>query len=218
MAESRISLLAGASGLVGRELSQLLCDSAGYGQVHALARRAGALPLHPKLRELVVDFERLPPLPRCDDVFIALGTTIKQAGSEVEFRRVDYDYVLAVARAGLAAGATRLGVVSALGADASSRVFYNRVKGEMERAVIEAGYTSAVIAQPSLLLGDRDALGQPARAGESWAQRLLGPISDIVPARFRPVAARAVAQALLAAVQHAEPGVRVLSSRELAAG
>lgn len=218
VATGRVAVLAGASGLVGRELSQLLCASPSYAQLHALLRRSGAGVACPKLRELVVDFEQLPPLPHCDDVFVALGTTIKQAGSEQAFRRVDFDYVVAAARAGLLAGATRLGVVSALGADASSRMLYNRVKGEMERAIAALGYESIVIAQPSLLLGDRRGLGQPARSGEAWAQRLLGPVSGLLPARVRPVSARAVAQALLAALLNAAPGVRVLSSRELSQG
>src|SRR6185295_248901 len=129
----------------------------------------------PKLVMHVVSFDQLSSLPAVDDVFIALGTTIKVAGSEAAFRRVDYDYVVAVARAARAAGARRLGIVSALGADAKARVFYNRVKGEMQLAVAELGYDSVVIAQPSLLVGDREALGQPARGGEIWARRLLEP-------------------------------------------
>jgi uncharacterized protein YbjT (DUF2867 family) len=210
----RVALLAGATGLVGRELCRLACESERYDEVHSLVRRPSST-RHPKLREHVVDFDALPALPPSTDVLIALGTTIAVAGSEAAFRRVDHDYVLAVARAGRASGATRLGLVSALGADPSSRVFYNRVKGEAERDVSALGYESVVIAQPSLLLGDRDALGQPARRGEAWAQRLLGPIAKLVPASFRPVSARAVATALLGAVSTGAPGVRRLPSREL---
>jgi uncharacterized protein YbjT (DUF2867 family) len=104
-----------------------------------------------------------------------------------------------------------------VGADERSRVFYNRVKGEAERDVAALGYASVTIAQPSLLLGDREALGQPARRGEAWAQRLLGPLSGILPASFRPVRASDVAAALLAAVEQGEPGVRRVSSRDLSA-
>ena len=88
-------------------------------------------------------------------MFITLGTTIKVAGSQAAFRQVDFAFVVNTARAAKAAGATRLAVVSALGADTKSRVFYNRVKGEMEAAVAQLGYQSIVIAQPSMLLGDR---------------------------------------------------------------
>src|SRR5690606_8438631 len=118
------------------------------------------LDAHPRLRLHVLDFTaaelRVPP---ADDVCIALGTTIKAAGSQAAFRRVDFDAVVNTARAARAAGATRLAVVSALGADARSRVFYNRVKGEMQQAVQALGYDAVVIAQPSLLVGDRTALG-----------------------------------------------------------
>jgi uncharacterized protein YbjT (DUF2867 family) len=212
----RKALLAGASGLVGRELLGLLSESARYQQVHGLVRRPTTAP-HRKLTEHVVDFEALPALPAVDDVLIALGTTISAAGSEAAFRRVDHDYVVAVARAGRAAGATRLGLVSAMGADPSSRIFYNRVKGEAERDVAALGFGSVAIVQPSLLLGDRESLGQPPRLGEVWARRLLGPISGILPASFRPVRASDVAAALLAAVEAGEPGVRRLPSRELSA-
>jgi len=104
--------------------------------------------------------------PAVDDVFIALGTTIKVAGSREAFRAVDFDAVVAVARAARAAGATRLGVVSAMGADSRSPVFYNRVKGEMEDAVQGLGFETVVIARPSLLAGDRTALKQAPRPGE----------------------------------------------------
>jgi uncharacterized protein YbjT (DUF2867 family) len=207
--------LAGASGLVGRELAQQLANHSRYSQVHSLVRRASATATPAKLIEHVVSFDELPELPSVDDVYIALGTTIKAAGSEQAFRRVDFDYVVNVARAALAAGARRLGVVSALGADAASRVFYNRVKGEMQDAVLSLGYESVVIAQPSLLLGDREALGQPERGGERWARRLLGPVSGLIPPKFRPVPARDVAAALIARVLVTERGNVILPSREM---
>ena len=167
----------------------------------------------------MVDFGHLPaPFPEVDDVFIALGTTIKVAGSEAAFRQVDFDYVVNAARAARAAGATRLAVVSALGADAHSRVFYNHVKGEMQAAIAALGYDSVVIAQPSLLMGDRAALGQPVRSGEVWATRLLGPIMGLVPKSVRPIAAADVASAMLAANMAGAPGLRILSSAQMQPG
>jgi uncharacterized protein YbjT (DUF2867 family) len=171
-----------------------------------------------KLKIHRVDFARLPTaFPIVDDAYIALGTTIKVAGSEAAFRQVDLEFVLNTARAARAAGATRLAVVSALGADPGSRVFYNRVKGEMQAAVTQLGYTSVVVAQPSLLLGDRTALGQPARTGETWATRLLGPLGWALPKGIRPIAARTVAAAMLAAMLEAKSGVRVLNSADMQA-
>lgn len=213
---SRVACLAGASGLVGRELLELLLADTRYGRVHSLVRRASNAPsADPKLVEQIVSFDALPALPHADDAYVALGTTIKVAGSQEAFRRVDLDYVVAVARAARTAGATRLGVVSALGADAKSKVFYNRVKGEMERAVLSLGYESVVLAQPSLLLGDRETLSQPARGGEVWARRLLGPVAGLIPAQFRPVRARDVAAALIARLHATERGSVVVPSREM---
>jgi uncharacterized protein YbjT (DUF2867 family) len=211
---TRSALLAGATGLVGRALLPLLLAGRPYERVHVLLRRAVPdIEAGIKLRVHQVDFARLPAaLPAVDDVYIALGTTIKVAGSESAFRQVDFDFVVSTARAARAAGASRLAVVSALGADPRSRVFYNRVKGEMETAIAQLGYASVVIARPSLLLGDRAALGQPARSGEAWAGRLLGSLGWAVPRRVRPIAARTVAAALLAAVLDGQPGLRVLES------
>lgn len=210
---SRIALLAGATGLVGRELLPLLLSHPAYALVHVLLRRiATGIETHPKLQLHTVDFTRLGTLPPADDVYIALGTTIKVAGSEAAFRQVDFDFVVDTARAARAAGAARLAIVSALGADATSRVFYSRVKGEMQEAVMGLGYASVVFAQPSLLVGDRAALGQPVRSGEVWATRLLGPVMGLVPRAIRPIAARDVAAALIAATFDARPGRRVLRS------
>jgi uncharacterized protein YbjT (DUF2867 family) len=209
-------MLAGASGLIGRELLARLLQGAPYAKVHVLLRRAVAdLPRSRRLVAHEVDFAALPALPAVDDVYIALGTTIKVAGSQAAFRAVDFDAVVATARAARAAGARRLAVVSALGADAKSSVFYNRVKGEMQEAVARLGYESVVIAQPSLLVGDREALGQPARAGEVWATRLLRPFMGLVPASVRPIEARTVAQALSRAMLDAAHGVQLLSSARM---
>ena len=208
VAAPRTAMVAGATGLIGRALLTLLLASKHYRSVHVLLRRTPpGIEACAKLKVHQVDFARLPAtFPAVDDVFIALGTTIKIAGSEAAFRQVDFDFVVNVARAAKAAGAKRLAVVSALGADPTSRIFYNRVKGEMEIAVMQIGYELVVIAQPSMLLGDRAALGQPPRSSEIWAARLLAPLGWIMPKGVRPIAARAVASALLAAILEAKPG------------
>ena len=217
-AKPRIALLAGTTGLVGRELLALLLESRDYATVHALVRRTSPhIDAAPGLKIHEVDFARLPVLPAVDDVFIALGTTIKVAGSQQAFRQVDVDFVVDVARIARARGASRLGVVSAMGADPAARVFYSRAKGEMEMEIVRLGYDAVVIAHPSLLVGDRAALGQPSRPGELWATRLLGPLAFLVPRDLRPIPARAVAAALLAAVRDAQTGVRVLKSGEMRA-
>jgi uncharacterized protein YbjT (DUF2867 family) len=122
---------------------------------------------------------------------------------------------VSTARAARAAGATRLAVVSALGADPKSVVFYNRVKGEMQAAIVQLGFESVVIAQPSLLIGDRTALDQPTRTAEVWATRLLAPVMWMVPSSVRPIAAGDVASAMLATTLASVPGTQVLSSARM---
>lgn len=214
---SRSALLAGATGLIGAELFAQLREHPRYRHIHVLVRRpVSGIGAGMRVTPHVIDFAHLPePLPAADDVFIALGTTIKVAGSQAAFRHVDFDHVIATARAARAAGARRLAVVSALGADVNSRVFYNRVKGEMQAAIAQLGYESVVIAQPSLLIGDRAALGQPTRAGEVWITRLLNPVMGLVPRGVRPIRASAVASAMLAATLAAKPGVVIVSSGEM---
>ena len=213
----RTALLAGASGLIGAQLLALLRDHPSYRHTHLLLRRSvPGVAAYDRLTPHIVDYAALPdPLPAVDDVYIALGTTIKVAGSQAAFRRVDFDHVVDTARAARAAGARRLGVVSALGADARSAVFYNRVKGEMQDAIRTLGYESVVFAQPSLLIGDRSALGQPTRTGEVWITRMLNPWMGLVPRSVRPIGAHVVAAALIRATLEGVSGVRVLSSGDM---
>ncbi len=210
----RTALVAGATGLVGRELLRLLLADARYAQVLTVGRRPVAGIASPKLRHLGIDLAAPQGLPRCDDVFIALGTTIKVAGSQPAFAAVDLHGVVNVARAALAQGAQRVAVVSALGADARSRVFYSRTKGEMEVAVAALGYRRVVFARPSFLGGERT----ERRPGEGLGIALTNALGPLVPKRYRVVSAAAVAQALVTALWQ-EPasgaGVQVLESDEL---
>ena len=209
----RTVLIAGATGLVGREILQGLLADDSVAAVHSLGRRE--LPLqHPKLTQHRVDFKALPALPRVGEAFVALGTTIKVAGSQAAFRAVDFDAVLAVAKAAKAAGATRLGVVSAMGADPKSRIFYNRVKGETEAALSALGFDTLVIARPSFLVGDRAALGQPERGGEKLALRVSSWLAPLIPDNLKAIEAAAVARALLHAVP-SSTGRRVMPSSQL---
>ncbi len=214
LADQRKVLLAGASGLVGGRILQALLADRTVAKVHALGRRA--LPVsHPKLQVHVVDFGNLPVLPPADEVYLALGTTIKVAGSQEAFRAVDLSANLATARAAYAAGARRAGLVSAVGANSQSSVFYNRVKGELEDALKALGLTALVIAQPSLLLDYREGLQQPPRIGERIAIPIAKLLPPLLPGAYRPVRAEAVAQALVKTVPTAE-GVAVLPSNVLA--
>jgi uncharacterized protein YbjT (DUF2867 family) len=211
--ETRNALVAGASGLVGGLLLDALLESPLYREVCSLGRRP--LPKqHPKLTQRTVDFARLEgeALPPADDAFCCLGTTIKKAGSQEAFRAVDHDAVLAFAKAARKAGARRFLLVSALGANPRSRVFYNRVKGETEEDLKGLGFESLIILRPSLLLGER-AESRPGERVAVVVTQVLGPL--LRPFSGRPIEARTVARAMLALARDAAGGVRVAQSGEL---
>lgn len=205
-------LLAGATGLVGRAALDLFLAEPTCERVVALTRRPLPGPSHPKLENRVVDFDHLhnlDNLPHATHVVCALGTTMRQAGSRDAFRRVDYDYALALAQLGLAGGAHHYLLVSSLGADSRSMVFYSRVKGEVEAAIRALPYRAVTILRPSLLVGPREEF----RLGERIAQAL----GRVIPAKYAPIAARDVAAGLVRAAREDAPGARVIESAELRA-
>ncbi|MBT8336001.1 MAG: NAD(P)H-binding protein, partial [Gemmatimonadetes bacterium] len=150
-----------------------------------------------------------------DAVFVALGTTLRAAGSRDAFRRVDLDYVVSVARAARAAEATQLLPVSSVGASTRAGSFYLQVKGEAEEALRGLGFPSLTIARPSLLLGDRDE-SRPLEAVSTVALRLARPILRGPFARYRPIEARTVARALVRAAADPATGTAILESHHLA--
>ena len=213
---ARTALVAGASGLVGRALlQQLAAPDSGYRAVTALVRK----PIEPPpkgVQQQVVDFERLPlSLPAADDLYCALGTTIKLAGSKAAFRAVDFDAVVSTAHAAQAAGVTRMAVVSAMGAGPNSPVFYNRVKADTEAALRRVGFQRLVIARPSLLVGAREALSQTPRPSEALMIKFFTPISSLLPASIRPIDAQVVARAMYVALHQSGDAVQMIDSGEL---
>lgn len=201
--------LVGATGLVGSEaLSALLADER-VARVVAVVRRSTGR-ADPRLEERVVDFAALDRSLHgrpADAAICCLGTTLKQAGSQAQFRRVDHDYVLAFADAARAAGVPHFLVVTALGADARSRVFYNRVKGEVEEDLKRLAFPALTVVRPSLLLGDR----KEARLGE----RLAAPFSKLLPPSVRGIEASKVGRALARLALAPASGLRVVLSKEL---
>jgi uncharacterized protein YbjT (DUF2867 family) len=208
-------LLVGATGLVGRECLRLLLADQAYGRIIVVTRRPLSPEVRsPKLETHVIDFDHLTEyddLFHVDAIVCALGTTIRHAGSRTRFRTVDHDYPLAFAKMGRRAGCNHFLVVSALGANLRSRVFYNRVKGELEDALRALGYPRLTIVRPSLLLGPRAEL----RLGEEVAKRVTRWLGPLVPRAFKPVEARAVATMLVRAARERETGVRVIESWEI---
>lgn len=219
------ALIAGASGLVGRELLQQLLRTEEYDRVITLGRRRLEV-AHPKLVQIVADFTALEQVSAdlsCHDAYCCLGTTIKaarstssgRAGARVAFRAVDHTAVLAFAWAAQRAGARRFFSVSALGADAGSRVFYNRVKGETEDALRVLGFSTLAIFRPSLLLGRR----ATARCGECVMAALLWLAEPLLLGRlrkYRAIQAKVVARAMLrCSFGRADQGVLVFPSDEI---
>jgi|WetSurMetagenome_2_1015567.scaffolds.fasta_scaffold95739_2 uncharacterized protein YbjT (DUF2867 family) len=211
--EERTALVAGATGLVGNHLADQLINDPLYSKVIIFSRKPLEL-IHPKIEQHLVDFERLDSVVlsiQPDDVFCALGTTIKKAGSQAAFRKVDYEYVVNLANFSSAVGAKRLLVVSAMGADAKSRIFYNRVKGEMEGSLSQIALPEIHIFRPSLILGKRNVL----RFGEYIAQKIMGSIAFLFAGpllKYRAIHASAIARAMIIAARAGKSGISVYPS------
>jgi len=197
---------------VGRECVRQLVAHPAFGRVVVLARRPLPADLrHPQLQTILAEFDRLEAQPdafQVSHVFCALGTTIKQASSRERFRQVDFGYPLRVAQLAREAGARHYLLVGSMNADPGSRLFYPRVKGELEQALIGLGFPSLTIVRPSLLLGDREEfrLGEVIFKALAWT----------FPPKYRAVHARDVARALVEAAAADRPGVRVIENREIA--
>lgn len=206
----RTALIAGASGLVGGFCLQRLLKDERYGAVHSLVRSATPQQ-HPRLSERVVDFGKLDQIgdfPAVDDVYCCLGTTIGKAGSKEAFEKVDHDYVIALASVARKNNAQRFMLVSALGADPLSSVFYNRTKGRTEVELQQLDYPSLHIFRPSLLTGPR----KEFRLGERLATplaALLRPVLLGTLARYRSVHADHVASCMIKAAFSPVTGVEI---------
>lgn len=207
-----ILLLAGATGLVGRSVLAQALEDGRVSRVVAPTRR----PLRPasKLENPVVDFDRLPAEASwwgVDAAISTLGATIKMAGSQAAFRRVDHDYVAEVARLARAHGAHAFVLTSAIGADSKSRFFYNRVKGDAERTVEALGFPSLTIVRPGFIGGDRE----ESRPWEVVGTRVVAAVGPLLPLRYRINPAYNIARAVLEAAIAASPGRHVITSDRL---
>ncbi len=200
-------LLAGATGLTGEHLLDRLLNEPTVTRVLAPSRRP--LAEHPHLENPVGELRELLPQLKgsIDTAFCCLGTTLKQAGSQEAFRRVDHDLVLAFAERARELGARHLLVVSALGADPKSALFYNRVKGEMEEALKDQAWPQLTLARPSLLLGPRSDF----RFGE----RLAAPLMRWLPGKYRGIEATVLARALWRLALEEDEGVCTVESAQL---
>ncbi|WP_139492067.1 oxidoreductase [Brevibacillus dissolubilis] len=200
MPSAKSALLVGASGLVGSALLPILLQSPQYAQVTIFVRKP--LPItHEKLRQVTVDFDNLAAYAEyfeVQDIFCTLGTTIKKAGSQAAFKKVDYEYPLELARLAHRHHAEKFLIITALGSDAASNIFYNQVKGQVEQAIQASGLSSIHIFRPSLLLGDRQEFRFGERMGAAVA-RLLPMVFIGSWRKYKPIQARTVARAMYVA-------------------
>lgn len=196
----KTAVIIGSTGLVGTELIHALSYSKHYDKIYVITRRQVEF-VDVKIEPVIIDFDKLESqkFPEGADYFCALGTTIKQAGSQEAFRKVDYDYVLSFAKVAKKCMANSLHMVSALGASATSTNFYSRTKGEIEKTIADLGIQKLRIYQPSLLIGKRDKLGQPKRLGEEIVTALYYKSKFLfsgILRKYEPITAEKVALAM----------------------
>lgn len=206
-------LLVGSTGLVGRHVLDLALADPRVDEVVAPVRKP--LPAHPKLHAPLVDYDHLPDDAdwwRTDAVICTLGTTLRAAGSREAFRRVDHDYPMAVARLARKHGTPAYILNSAMGADARSRFFYNRVKGELEVHLQQEGFNSLTFVRPGLIGGKRGEF----RAGERIMASILKALGPVLPRKWRINPAEHIARALMDAAILQPEGIAVVSAEALA--
>ena len=207
----KTALIVGATGLTGTALTSLLIKENYYDKVIIVVRKPVALE-HPRLEQIVCDFEHLPEgIMAADDYFCCLGTTMKKAGSKAAFEKVDYEYPLKFAQIAKQHGAAQFIIITAIASDSHSKIYYSRVKGRVEEALKDLNFSNLVILRPSFLFGDRKEL----RIGEKlgiWLARLLEPL---IPRRYRGVEATTVAAAMSEIAKKGLRGVQIIESEEI---
>ncbi len=214
--KEKAALIVGASGLVGRELLKLLLAGKEYGRVGTLVRKPLGIK-HPKLEEQIIDFDKMDKYEDCfqvDDVFCCIGTTIKKAKSREQFQKVDVDYPLQMAKIAKGKRVEKFLIITSIGADSNSKIFYSRMKGLLERQLRDVGLNSLYIFRPSLLLGARDEYRLGERIGAILAKGLsfafMGPLE-----KYKAIKAKDVAMGMYKTAQKQGQGAHVYLSHEI---
>lgn len=210
----KTALVIGATGLVGKELVSQLLEDARFGRVVVFVRRSAGSS-HPRLQEHLVDFNNpasWKDLVRGDVLFSAMGTTIKKAGSQEAQYKIDYTYQYDAARAAAENGVTTYVLVSSAGANARSRIFYSRMKGELEDAVKELPFSSIRIIQPGILAGDREEFRLGERIGIG-VMSVLGHVPGLTA--YKPYPAAVVARAMIHGALSEEGRIRTYTLKDV---
>lgn len=209
----KVALLAGSTGLIGKQLLEILLNDPEYHRVIAISRRPLGIS-NPKLDNIISDFSDLESLKsrlKADNVFCCLGTTMKTAKSKEAFYKVDFTYPHTLARLSHELGAKQYLLVSALGADKNSSIFYNKVKGEVEEAIGKIGFVSYHIFRPSLLLGPRT----ENRSGEEAAKIFYRIFGFLIPEKYQAIDSAKVARAMVHFARQEQEGKFIHESKSL---
>lgn len=205
------ALVAGATGMIGKELLKQLVESKHYTQIYILVRQKVDR-LDASIIQVVFDFEHnTPPFPPVDHVFCCLGTTIAKAGSRAAFAKVDKEYPIQLAQTTKASGATTFCIVTAGGANPHSLFFYNRVKGEVEAELMTLQFDHLGIFRPSMLLGERNENRPFERAG----QMVMTALDFLIPNRYKAIQGKKVARAMKNFALQATEKIRIFESDEM---
>lgn len=207
----KTALVAGATGAIGREIVRGLCEDENYDKIIVWARRELNFS-HEKLENQIIDFDEIKDMPprEIDEIFCALGTTMKQAGSRGQFYKVDVSYPVNIAKWGIASGARRFALISSQGADERSRFFYLRAKGKAEKKIAALGFKSLQIARLPAIKSEREQV----RMGELFTIWLFGLLPKFILTNYRPMSAKDIAAAVIAAAQTDAKGVQIYHPRE----
>lgn len=215
MNKSRKALLVGATGLIGSHCLQALLNDSTFTEVEAWVRKPLGM-IHPKLRIVLIDFPDISRIPYTDasHVFCCLGTTIKNAGSQEAFHRVDYEYVVEMAKLAQRSGVEKFLVISSLGASVESSNFYLRTKGEMEKEVINCGLAAVIILRPSMLLGKRNEF----RLGEVIGKAVMQVLNFILISKmkkYRAIKASDVSLVMVKLAKENNTGILKIESDQI---
>ena len=207
----KTALVVGATGAVGREIVRGLCKNENYDKIIVWARRELNFS-HEKLETQIIDFDEIKDMPprEIDEIFCALGTTMKQAGSRGQFYKVDVSYPVNIAKWGIASGVRRFVLISSQGANERSRFFYLRAKGKAEKKIAALKYDSVQIARLPAIKSEREQV----RMGELFTIWLFGLLPKFILTNYRPMSAQDIAAAAIAAAQTDAKGVQIYHPRE----
>ena len=207
----KTALVVGATGAVGREIVRGLCENENYDKIIVWARRELNFS-HEKLETQIINFDEIRNIRPCevDEIFCALGTTMKQAGSRGQFYKVDVSYPVNIAKWGIASGARRFALISSQGANERSRFFYLRAKGKAEKKIAALGFKSLQIARLPAIKSEREQV----RMGELFTIWLFGLLPKFILTNYRPMSAKDIAAAVIAAAQTDAKGVQIYHPRE----